>query len=84
MNLLLIDNVIADPKAYVKEILEKEFGEVPDGDKVFKGMQPRDNDDEFARFVLNQFPTFKIAYNFVRQSPLNQEEPNFKHRDDMM
>lgn len=84
MNLLLIDNVLKDPKSYVDEILTKGFGEFPDGDKVFKGMQPRENDDEFAKFVLSQFPTFKVAYNFVRQSPLNQEEPNFKHKDDMM
>jgi len=30
------------------------------------------------------FPDYKVEFNFVRRSPLNQEEPNFIHTDEMM
>lgn len=84
MTLALMDNVIRNPDRYVKEILEKDFFDVQLGDQVFKGIQPRSNDDEFARFALEYFPEFVVQYNFVRKSPMNQEEPNFIHSDEMM
>lgn len=84
MNIKSFDNVLIDPKLYVGQIHESVFIDVPDGDKVFKNIQPRPNDDEFARFVLYLFPDYDINHNFVRKSPLNQEEPNFIHKDDMM
>lgn len=84
MNLLVDDNTIKDPIAYVDEIWEGKFYDIPDGDKVFKNIQPRSNNDEFSSVILGIFPDYKIKWNFVRMSPLNQEEPNFIHKDDMM
>lgn len=83
MNLILFDNVLANPDKYVQEILKGDFIDVPDGDKVFKGIQPRSG-DAFERYVLANLPGFEVAYNFVRKSPLNQVEPNFIHTDEMM
>jgi hypothetical protein len=78
------DNVLSDPDAYVKEIYCGEFIDVPDGDKTFKNIQPR-KDDEFSKVVMEYFGSkFDIAYNFVRMSPYGQEEPNYIHSDEMM
>jgi hypothetical protein len=84
MNIISFDNIILDPKSYVKSIHSGIFIDVPDGDKFFKNIQPRNHDDEFALFVKDLFPDYEINHNFVRKSPYNQEEPNFIHKDDMM
>lgn len=83
MNLLCIDNVLLNPKGYVQDILQHGFQDYVDGWKVFKNVQARSN-DEFEKSVLELFPNYEAKWNFVRQSPLNQEEPNFIHTDDMM
>jgi hypothetical protein len=85
MNLIITDNVIHNPVEYVSEILSSEFIDVFDGVNTFQNIQPRPHDDEFARFALELAgPVYKVAYNFIRKSPLNQEEPNFIHTDEMM
>lgn len=84
MNLITFDNVLKDPKAYVSDIHTHGFQDVADGSNIFRNIQPRDNNDEFAEFVSNLFIGYKVALNFVRKSPLNQEEPNFVHTDEMM
>ena len=83
MNLMMYDNILDNPLKYVEDIYANEFQNVPDGDKVFKGIQPR-GFDEFAAYCLTTFPLSKIKYNFVRRSPYKQEEPNFIHTDEMM
>jgi hypothetical protein len=78
------DNILLDPDQYVKEIYSNKFVDVPDGDKTFKNIQPRE-DDEFSKVVMEYFGSkFDIAYNFVRMSPYGQEEPNYIHSDEMM
>lgn len=84
MNLIVKHNVLENPKQYIDYILSSWFVDVRDGDKVFKGIQPRDSDDEFAAVCLRLFPNTIINYNFVRQSSYKQEEPNFIHSDEMM
>ena len=84
MNIILMDNVIKNPDAYVSTILRNDFYDIQIGEQLFKGIQPRSNDDEFARFATEYFPEFVVVYNFVRKSPINQEEPNFIHSDEMM
>ena len=84
MNLITFDNIIQDPLSYVSDIHLHGFQDVADGDNVFKNIQPRDANDEFALYVRSIFPDYKVAYNFVRKSPLNQKEPNFIHTDEMM
>jgi hypothetical protein len=84
MNIISFDNIIKDPKEYVKEIIKYGFQDIADGENVFKNIQPRDSNDEFAQYVRDIFPDYKVTWNFVRKSPINQQEPNFIHSDDMM
>lgn len=85
MNLITFDNVIKDPEAYVSDIHNNGFQDVADGENVFKNIQPRDGNDEFAKYVIGLFgEDYKVAFNFIRKSPLGQNEPNFIHTDEMM
>ena len=84
MNLITFDNIIKDPKAYVSDIHSHGFQDVADGDNTFKNIQPRDSNDEFAKYVTELFFGYKVSFNFIRKAPLNQEEPNFIHTDEMM
>lgn len=84
MNLITFNNVLKDPFAYIDDIHKNGFQDIADGDNTFKNIQIRDNDDEFAQYVSNLFVSHKIEFNFIRKSPLNQEEPNFVHTDEMM
>ena len=83
MDILVLDNVIDDIDEYVNEILNGSFIDVPDGEYVFKGIQPRGN-DSLSIVLNNLFPDYTINYNFIRQSPKGQIEPNFIHTDEMM
>lgn len=84
MNVLMFDNVIQDPKQYVNDIFNNGFEDIYDGTNVFKNIQARDHDDELALFVKDLLSDYFIKWNFVRKSPLHQEEPNFIHTDEMM
>ena len=84
MNLITFDNIIKDPKAYVSDIYTYEFQDVEDGSNTFRNIQPRDHNDEFAKYVTDLFSGYSVAFNFIRKSPLNQVEPNFIHTDEMM
>jgi hypothetical protein len=81
---MILDNVIESPKEYVADILKHGFQDVSDGENNFKGIQPRSYDDEFGLVVKKMFPNYVINWNFIRQSPLGQKEPNFIHTDEMM
>ena len=84
MNLITFDNIIKNPLSYVEDIHLHGFQDVADGEYTFKNIQPRDKNDEFAKYVTTLFSGYKVDLNFVRKSPLNQEEPNFIHTDEMM
>jgi hypothetical protein len=79
----IIDQVLPNPKDYVREVLSNSFVDVSDGVNVFKGIQPRSN-DEFEKKVLDIFTGYEVAFNFIRQSPYLQDEPNYLHSDEMM
>ena len=83
MTQLIINDIIKSPDLYVKEILSGLFIDIKDGDNAFKGIQVREN-DELQKKIEDIFPDYTVTYNFVRQSPLNQSEPNFIHSDEMM
>jgi len=78
------DDIIKDVNAYVADIHNGNFEDISDGDNVFKNIQIRDASDEFAKMVLFLFNDYKINFNFVRKSTLNQDESNFIHSDEMM
>lgn len=84
MNLLTLDNVLKYPNDYVSQIHLHGFQDLADGYNIFRNIQPRDNNDEFAKFVSNLFLDHRVEFNFVRKSPFNQQEPNFIHTDEMM
>ena len=84
MNIITFDNIIKDPKTYVSDIHLHEFQDVADGEHTFRNIQPRDSNDEFALYVTDLFLGYKVNFNFIRKSPLNQKEPNFIHTDEMM
>ena len=85
MHLLTLDNVIENPNEYLEQIKNNEFRDIEDaGKNKFKNIQFRSPDDEFAKYMLSAFPGYAVNWNFVRKSPLNQEEPNFIHTDEMM
>lgn len=85
MNLILLDDVIEMPDVYVKDIHDNEFVDIYDGTNIFKNIQPRGHNDEFAQIVLDFFGSdYEVSWNFVRKSPVGQEEPNFIHTDEMM
>lgn len=84
MNFTVIDNVINDPNQYVSDIYSSDFFSVDVNGITFHGIQPRDADDELAMFILSQLDGYDVAYNFIRRSPVNQDEPNFIHTDEMM
>lgn len=79
----ILDNVLVDPDEHVEEILSGDFVDYPDGPYVFKNIQDR-RGDQFHDFLEVHYPKLDIIFNFARQSPLNQEEPNFIHTDEMM
>lgn len=78
-----VDDVLNNPYEYVEDVLKKPFEDIKDGDKTFKNIQVREN-DEFQQIVQSYFPQYKVNYNFIRKSPYKQKEPNFVHSDEMM
>ena len=78
-----VDDVLNNPYEYVEDVLKKPFEDIKDGDKTFKNIQVREN-DEFQQIVQSYFPQHKVNYNFIRKSPYKQKEPNFVHSDEMM
>jgi len=83
MTYTMIDEFLDDPNKYVRDILKGEFIDVDDGDCIFKGIQVRGM-DELQYKMEEAYPNYEVTYNFIRQSPLDQEEPNFIHTDEMM
>lgn len=79
----IIDNFLDDAELHLQDIFNHEFSDVSTDVGVFKNIQDRQSDivsDE----VLNLLPNYDVAYNFVRKSPLNQEEPTYVHSDEIM
>jgi hypothetical protein len=83
MTIEIIDDVLIDIDDYVSEVLSNQFIDIQFGEQIFRGIHPRCN-DRFQRFIESKFTEYDVAFNFVRQSPLNQEEPNYIHSDEMM
>ena len=83
MKIEITDDVIVDVDDYVSEALSLEFSDVTYDGQLYKGMQPRNN-DQFQKFMESNYPDYNVAWNFIRRSPIHQEEPNFIHSDDVM
>lgn len=79
----IIDNFLDDAELHLQDIFNHEFSDVPTDVGVFKNIQDRQS-DIVSDAVLNLLPNYEVAYNFVRKSPLNQEEPTYVHSDEIM
>lgn len=79
----IIDNFLDDAELHLQDIFNHEFSDVQTDVGVFKNIQDRQS-DIVSDAVLNLLPNYDVAYNFVRKSPLNQEEPTYVHSDDIM
>lgn len=81
--LFIIDNFLDDPELHLQDIFDHDFTDVPSDVGTFKNIQDRQSDivsDE----VLKLMPSHDVAYNFVRKSPLDQDEPTYIHSDEIM
>lgn len=83
MNISRYENVIKDVDSYVLDIIDKGFEDIQVGDDLFKNVRHRGL-DELVDFLSTKYTDYSPVLNFVRRSPLNQEEPNFIHTDEMM
>jgi hypothetical protein len=83
MNVSIYENVIEDIDSYVFDIIENGFEDIQVGDDLFKNVRLRGL-DELVDFLSDKYTDYYPELNFVRKSPLNQEEPNFIHTDEMM
>lgn len=83
MNISRYENVIKDVDSYVLDIIDKGFEDIQVGDDLFKNVRQRGL-DELVDFLSTKYTDYSPVLNFVRRSPLNQEEPNFIHTDEMM
>lgn len=83
MNVSIYNEVIKDVDSYVEEIHQQGFEDVQLGNDLFKSVMSR-GVDELVMFLHKHYPMYKADLNFVRRSPLNQEEPNWIHSDEMM
>lgn len=79
----IIDNFLDDAELHLQDIFNHEFSDVSTDVGVFKNIQDR-HSDIVSDAVLNLLPNYEVAYNFVRKSPLNQEEPTYVHSDEIM
>lgn len=77
MNLLTFDNVIGNPEKYVEDILEHGFQNIGDKKKMFVNIQPRDESDEFAKFVSKICWNHSIKSNIVVNSDISTELPDW-------
>ena len=83
MNVSIYENVIEDIDSYVFDIIENGFEDIQVADDLFKNVRLRGL-DELVDFLSDKYTDYYPELNFVRKSPLNQEEPNFIHTDEMM
>ncbi len=74
-------DVLEDPDEYVSSILEKEFFDFFDGVSTFKNVLKLESD--YVTDTIEDILDLDLVLSFARQSPENQNEPNFIHTDDM-
>ncbi|MEJ6795495.1 MAG: hypothetical protein QNK63_02190 [Flavobacteriales bacterium] len=83
MNIAIYEDLIDNVDTYVSEIIEEGFEDIQVGEDLFKNVCHRGL-DELVGFLLIKYSDYCPVLNFVRNSPLGQEEPNFIHTDEMM
>lgn len=74
-------DVLENPDEYVSNILERGFSDFFDGVNTFKNVVKLEPD--YVTETIEDVLDLDLVLSFARQSPENQEEPNFIHKDDM-
>lgn len=82
MSTLSFYNVLPNPDKYVEDIESNGWKVIDTEVGKFRGIQER-KEDELSVLVNAFYPDYDIELNFIRKSPLNQEEPNYIHTDEM-
>jgi hypothetical protein len=77
MNISAFNDVIGNPEKYVEDILEHGFQNIGDKKKMFVNIQPRDEIDEFAKFVSKVCWNHSIKTNIVVNSDYSTELPDW-------
>jgi hypothetical protein len=75
-------NVLPNPDKYVENIESNGWKVIDAEAGKFRGIQER-KEDELSVLVNAFYPDYNIELNFIRKSPLNQEEPHYIHTDEM-
>jgi len=78
----LVDDVLADPAAYLAGVQRRTFSDVQAGRDTFKGISVSGG-GPVERFA-EQRTGARSVLSFFRRSPLGQVEPNFVHSDEAM
>lgn len=81
MTTMFLTDVFRDPDKYVESIDQDAYIDFFDGKNTFKNVQELTPDD--ISKALEQLLDADLVLSFIRKSPLNQEEPNFIHKDDI-
>ena len=78
----IVDDVLADPLAYLSEARRRPFRDLTVGTDTFKGiaLAPRGEVDRAAEAVTGA----ASILSFFRRSPAGQAEPNYVHSDAAM
>lgn len=74
MNLISFDNILKEPNGYLDDITKNGFQELMDGEKIYSHVQPRGDDDEFSKFVLDLFRNYTVKWNVAVESGVSSFE----------
>jgi hypothetical protein len=80
---ITIDDFLDDAESHLESIMSNPFMDVDSDVGVFRNIQDRSG-DIVGETIEKIFPKSTIAYNFVRMSPQDQEEPTYIHNDLIM
>lgn len=76
----IFDDFLDNPQEHLADIRSGVFEDVDTNIGLFKGIQVRNN-DTIEKIVTTYFPFHTVNMNFVRRSPIDQDEPTFIHSD---
>lgn len=78
------DDFLPNIDEYVDTKLQQPFTDYADGASIFRNIQAQDGGAVQQKIEHIYGHAYKVALNFIRKSPIGQEEPNYIHSDEMM
>lgn len=84
LGVIVQDDVVIDPRDYLRVALSMKYSDVVVAGEVFKGIAPVDYwKDGLRSFALHEF-NYEPTLSFFRRSEVGQSEPHYIHHDAMM